>query len=392
MTFLLKTKTLLPLAALALLPFSAAFADETAVATPAAETDAVADNNEKIREMLFNREIKTEEDFANALKQAKALGASEQLMLEAEIFRVVVLGGTADALSLAKRLEAAAPTWDLENAVGIRDKKIIEVFAHLLRAKHALTAGDEKTFQAEAAEAAWGEPQIVGFINRMKSEGESTSLEKLPEFVALDKAVAAGEETGIRKAFVEAFSCKPPASQELAIQKVQSWREAKEAAEKAAKAANLRLPLDFKFEQAVGEPVTLADLLKDKKAILLDFHASWCGPCMQVMPMLPKEAEKLVPQGVAVAAINTQSLEDAKKVQKRFNLEVPVLAEKGSQYSKLLDVDSIPRYVIVSAEGKVLFNGHPADHGAMAKALEKIGVKIEVPAASSEEAEEGDDE
>ncbi len=374
-------------AALALMPLLPAVAEENA-AQPVInshEPDSKADKAGEIRDLLFGQTFDSEEDFTKALKEAEALGASGQLLLEAEIARVVIQNGAGDAGALAKRLEAFGEKWDAENAVGLRGQKTVTLFLHLLKAKDAVTKKDLKTFRAEAAEAAWIEPGVMQLLQRMNAAGMSSKTEQMPEFVALDKAIAEGAEEGVRKAFIAAIWADVPVSQDLAISKIQSWR-AKQAAEaKAKKAADLVIPFDVKLEQAVGDPVTLKGLLKDKKAILLDFHASWCGPCMQSMPMLPKEAEQLIPQGVAVAAFNTESSADAEKIQKRFNLPVPVLVGKGTPYAELFDVDSIPRYVLISAGGKVLFNGHPADHKALASALEKIGVKLGVPATSSPE-------
>jgi hypothetical protein len=48
-------------------------------------------------------------------------------------------------------------------------------------------------------------------------------------------------------------------------------------------------------------------------------------------------------------------------------------------YSKVFEIQSIPRMILLSPEGKVLFNGHPEDPALWA-ALKKIDASIEAPA------------
>jgi hypothetical protein len=49
-------------------------------------------------------------------------------------------------------------------------------------------------------------------------------------------------------------------------------------------------------------------------------------------------------------------------------------------YSKLLEIDSIPRMILVAPDGKVLFNGHPQDQGLWS-ALQKLDPEIKAPGA-----------
>ncbi|MBL9133515.1 MAG: TlpA family protein disulfide reductase, partial [Verrucomicrobiaceae bacterium] len=125
---------------------------------------------------------------------------------------------------------------------------------------------------------------------------------------------------------------------------------------------------------------TLADQLGGKKAILIDFWASWCGPCMQLMPSLKKKGEHLQPYDIVVIAMNKddENAESiAERIRKEQGMTIPWLVEpKERPYTKLFELDSIPRMVLISPKGNVLFNGHPEDPALWA-ALKKVNAQIE---------------
>ena len=141
--------------------------------------------------------------------------------------------------------------------------------------------------------------------------------------------------------------------------------------------SKIEIPMDLEIEQSNGNKTTLAALTKGKKAVMLDFWATWCGPCMALMPELKKKAKTLGPQGIVVAGMNVErGLKKAERTRKKLEIDFTWLVEpKGEPLSGPLEIDSIPRMVLISPEGKVLFNGHPQDAG-LAEALAEIGVEL----------------
>ena len=137
------------------------------------------------------------------------------------------------------------------------------------------------------------------------------------------------------------------------------------------------LPMNLPIQVSDGSTTTLAAQVKGKKAILLDFWASWCGPCMANMPELEARGKILPPQGVAVAGMNEEADPSAAaQVKKQLKMTIPWLVEPASQpYSGPLGIDTIPRAVLVTPAGKVLFNGHPLDPG-LPLALARVGAKM----------------
>ena len=141
--------------------------------------------------------------------------------------------------------------------------------------------------------------------------------------------------------------------------------------------SKVKIPMELRFQLSNGGHTTLAKLTKGKKAVLLDFWASWCGPCMALMPELKKKAEALGPQGIVVAGMNTEAEPDtAEKTRKNLEIKFPWLVEpEDAPLSDLLEIDSIPRMILISPEGKVLYNGHPQDPRLNA-ALAQLGVNL----------------
>ena len=102
-----------------------------------------------------------------------------------------------------------------------------------------------------------------------------------------------------------------------------------------------------------GEDFNLAD--HKGKVVVLDFWASWCGPCVQALPELLGAASSFSSDQVKLIAVNQG---EAKKVISKFleskeleNLEVALDRNRkiGSDYG----VEGIPRTVVIDSKGVV---------------------------------------
>lgn len=112
------------------------------------------------------------------------------------------------------------------------------------------------------------------------------------------------------------------------------------------------------------------------QVVLLNFWASWCGPCRQEMPLLNNLHKKYKKLGFTVMGINVE--EDSRKAReivKDVGIKFPVLFDTENKVSSLFDVSAMPSTVIIDRSGKMryLHKGYkPGDMKVYKKWVKKL--------------------
>ncbi|MGB5387553.1 MAG: AhpC/TSA family protein [Eudoraea sp.] len=114
--------------------------------------------------------------------------------------------------------------------------------------------------------------------------------------------------------------------------------------------------VDFEMEDTNGEVRKLSDF--NGKLVLLEFWASWCGPCRQENPNLVKTYEKYNPKGFEVFAV---SLDDSKEGWKKAIIKdglawthVSDLKGADNSASLIYGVYGIPDNYLIDQNGKII--------------------------------------
>jgi thiol-disulfide isomerase/thioredoxin len=132
--------------------------------------------------------------------------------------------------------------------------------------------------------------------------------------------------------------------------------------EAAAAAARGPAP-DFTLPLRGGKEMKLSQYRG--QVVMLNFWASWCGPCRQEMPLLESIQKKYKPLGFTLVGINVEpDSAEAEKFLKQTPVSFPVAFDRKSDISKLFKVKGMPSTVIVDRKGntRVVHNGYrPGD-------------------------------
>jgi peroxiredoxin len=90
------------------------------------------------------------------------------------------------------------------------------------------------------------------------------------------------------------------------------------------------------------------------QVVMLNFWASWCGPCRQEMPLLESIYKKYNRLGFTLIGVNVEPDANAANAWlKQTPVSFPILYDKDSRVSKMYDVAGMPSTVIIDRSGKV---------------------------------------
>lgn len=251
-----------------------------------------------------------DKDFPAALKEATKAGIHPQVLLEARFLHHVDQRDDKAIAAMAPEFIAMQDKFDPDNSEVFSLKEDWSAVVHYTQALAALGNGDKAEFKKHITEAFWLSPKQA-----------------------------------------QAFA---PHIEQLRL---------KEAM------ANISLdPNRALKDQETGKPVNIGELLADKKALVLHFWSPMSQEVQVNMPDFILTSQACDARGIAVASVlvgkypgitkdaETLRKEDAAKAASSWLVD----SEKDTLSNKLR-ITSIPAMVIISPEGKVLFNGQPSN-------------------------------
>jgi peroxiredoxin len=111
---------------------------------------------------------------------------------------------------------------------------------------------------------------------------------------------------------------------------------------------------DFTLKSNQGKNIRLQDLRG--QVVMLNFWASWCGPCRQEMPLMDDIYKKYEKLGFTILAVSVdEDATDADTFLKSVPVSFPVLYDNTSKVSELFEVDAMPTTIMIDRDGNKRF-------------------------------------
>jgi peroxiredoxin len=111
---------------------------------------------------------------------------------------------------------------------------------------------------------------------------------------------------------------------------------------------------DFRLPARAGEEVVLSGLRG--QVVMINFWASWCGPCRKEMPFLDQLYQRYRGLGFVMLGVNVeQDSAAAEGWLKDTPVTFPILFDRRNEVSKRYDVTAMPSTVIVDRQGRLRY-------------------------------------
>ncbi|MCZ6855807.1 MAG: TlpA disulfide reductase family protein [Gammaproteobacteria bacterium] len=128
---------------------------------------------------------------------------------------------------------------------------------------------------------------------------------------------------------------------------------------------------DFTLRSLEGNNLRLEEYRG--QVVLINFWASWCGPCRQEMPLLDRLHHRYEDTGFTVLGVNVEGdLEPAQEIVDQTKVTFPVLIDQDQRVSELYDLEAMPSTVVVDRDGVIRYIHLGYKPGDEAKYIEVV--------------------
>jgi len=247
------------------------------------------------------------EDFDTAVADAERLGFGSQPLAEARLMYGIRMSDPKHLARVMKDVERGLIGFDPRDSIG--GLQSVEQYRGLICLARAMIAhenGDEETFRDQVNKGFWLFPEQAGIFGRL-----------------------------------------------VALRQMETRME------------NLRIDFATPLIDSSGHHLTLGELMGTQKALLLLFWSSASKGGTDGLSELLSQTPRLKHAGITLAGLNVEPKNPdiaAREYQEANAIAIPWVAETSAKsLARVLEVAGGPRAVLISREGRVLFNGSPRD-------------------------------
>lgn len=108
---------------------------------------------------------------------------------------------------------------------------------------------------------------------------------------------------------------------------------------------------DFTLRDACGQAVRIHDY--KGQVIVLDFWASWCGPCLAAMPAMHRLYADYADDGLVLFGVNINDTKDPNDTLYELGVSYPILV-KGERVAQEFGVRGIPTILVIDRDGTIV--------------------------------------
>jgi peroxiredoxin len=128
---------------------------------------------------------------------------------------------------------------------------------------------------------------------------------------------------------------------------------------------------DFALRSTTGQNLRLSEYRGD--VVMINFWATWCGPCRQEMPLLDELYGRYQRVGFNLLGVNIDDDSSrALRMVEELGIHFPVLFDERKEVSRLYNVEAMPATFLVDREGNVRHVHHGYKPGYEEKYLDQI--------------------
>ena len=128
---------------------------------------------------------------------------------------------------------------------------------------------------------------------------------------------------------------------------------------------------DFVLKSASGKNIRLSEF--KGRVVMLNFWATWCGPCTEEIPHLNKLHKSLDSYDFELLGINLdEDQSKAKHLANKLNVNFPILFDEQKSVSKSFSIDAMPTTILIDRSGRIRHINRGFKNGSIAKYYRQI--------------------
>ncbi len=128
---------------------------------------------------------------------------------------------------------------------------------------------------------------------------------------------------------------------------------------------------DFALKSTTGQNLRLSEYRGE--VVMINFWATWCGPCRQEMPLLDELYGRYQRVGFNLLGVNIDDDSSrALRMVEELGIHFPVLFDERKEVSRLYNVEAMPATILVDREGYIRHVHHGYKPGYEEKYLDQI--------------------